>query len=126
MVNNGREALTALTKRKFDLLLIDVQMPLMNGLQATQVIRKVERQMKSHLPIIAMTAYAMKEDRERCLNAGMDDYISKPIKAAELYDKIARLLVEKSSVRKTVKKNKNIVLHLIYVYKLEIPSHHSS
>lgn len=104
VVNNGKEALAALSKRKFDLVLMDVQMPLMNGLQATQMIRKVEKKMKSHLPIIAMTAYAMKEDRQRCLNAGMDDYISKPIRAAELYDKIARLLVEKSSVRKTVKK----------------------
>jgi two-component system sensor histidine kinase/response regulator len=71
--------------------LMDVQMPEMNGLDATSVIRQSERQTGAHLPIIAMTALAMKGDRQRCLDAGMDDYISKPIRADEIFRAIDRL-----------------------------------
>ena len=77
----------------FDLILMDVQMPEIDGLEATERIRAWERHAGGHLPIVAMTAYAMKGDREACLAKGMDDYVSKPIAPAELYTAIARLTV---------------------------------
>jgi len=84
MVENGREALEKLAEQTFDLILMDVQMPEMDGFEATRLIREKEaKQDLPHLPIVAMTAYAMKGDRERCLESGMDGYVSKPI-AAEL------------------------------------------
>lgn len=64
---------------KYDLILMDVQMPLMNGFEATAAIREKERSRGGHIPIVAMTAHALKEDEERCLDAGMDAYVSKPI-----------------------------------------------
>jgi len=81
---NGREALRALEREQFDMLLMDVQMPEMDGVATTASIRHKERQTIMRLPIIAMTAHAMRGDRERCLQAGMDGYISKPIRADEL------------------------------------------
>jgi len=81
----GREALTKIAETSFDLVLMDVQMPEMDGLAATQAIRKQEDASGRHLPIIAMTAYALEGDRERCLEAGMDDYLAKPIHPAELF-----------------------------------------
>src|SRR6185436_19308438 len=77
VANHGREALTLLARERFDLVLMDVQMP--EGLETTLRIREQERATGAHLPIIAMTAHAMKGDRKRCLEAGMDGYISKPI-----------------------------------------------
>jgi len=82
---NGREALAALDRECFDLVLMDVQMPEMNGFEATAAIRERERAAGTHLPIIAMTAHAMKGDEERCIAAGMDGYIAKPIRAEALY-----------------------------------------
>jgi len=79
VVENGLEALEALANNNFDLILMDVQMPEMDGIDATIRIRKSEEQTGRHTPIIAMTAHAMKGDRERCIEAGMDEYISKPI-----------------------------------------------
>jgi CheY-like chemotaxis protein len=88
-VENGLEALQSVQNGSFDLVLMDVQMPEMDGLEATRRIREWERQMqKPHVPIVAMTAHAMRGDKERCLAAGMDDYLSKPIKTAELVDRI--------------------------------------
>jgi CheY-like chemotaxis protein len=84
VVANGLEALKALDRTAFDLILMDVQMPEMGGLEATAAIREKEKDGRWHIPIIAMTAHAMSGDRERCLAAGMDDYISKPIRAASL------------------------------------------
>jgi PAS domain S-box-containing protein len=92
VVASGHEALAALDKRPFDLILMDVQMPGMDGLQATAAIRERERANGEHIPIIAMTAHAMKGDRERCLEAGMDGYISKPVDAKQLLAQIQELL----------------------------------
>jgi len=84
VVGNGREALEALAKADFDLVLMDVQMPEMDGLEAARMVRQMERSTKAHIPIIALTAHAMKGDQDRCLEAGMDAYLSKPIRAADL------------------------------------------
>jgi two-component system, sensor histidine kinase and response regulator len=84
MANNGQEVLNLLEKATFDLILMDVQMPVMDGLQATQAIRKQEQATQRHIRIIAMTAHALKGDRERCLAAGMDGYIAKPVRENEL------------------------------------------
>jgi signal transduction histidine kinase/DNA-binding response OmpR family regulator len=92
VVNNGREALAALDSRPFDLVLMDVQMPEMDGFEATREIRAKEKHTGKHIPIIAMTAHALKGDRERCLEAGMDDYVAKPIHAKELFQAIEALL----------------------------------
>lgn len=85
---NGREALASLEKGKFQVVLMDVQMPLMGGFEATAAIREKEKATSAHIPIIAMTAHAMIGDREKCLQAGMDGYVSKPIKIKELLEAI--------------------------------------
>jgi PAS domain S-box-containing protein len=79
LAENGREALAAVERHKFDLVLMDVQMPEMGGMEATQAIREREKTTGAHVPIIAMTAHAMQGDRQRCLDAGMDGYLSKPL-----------------------------------------------
>jgi signal transduction histidine kinase/DNA-binding response OmpR family regulator/HPt (histidine-containing phosphotransfer) domain-containing protein len=89
---NGREALSLLAKESFDLVFMDVQMPEMDGLTATRSIRVTEKQTGFHIPIVAMTAHAMKGDKERCLAAGMDGYISKPVNSKEIEETIARAL----------------------------------
>jgi PAS domain S-box-containing protein len=92
VAGNGQEALDAIARHGFDAILMDVQMPEMDGLKATEKIREGERQTQLHMPIIAMTAHAMKGDRERCIEAGMDGYISKPINGRELEEAIAGAL----------------------------------
>jgi signal transduction histidine kinase/DNA-binding response OmpR family regulator len=82
LVNNGQEALTALSKQHFDMVLMDVQMPEMDGYTAA---RKIRNELHSNIPIIAMTAYAMEGEREKCLQAGMNEYLAKPIREEELY-----------------------------------------
>ncbi|MCK4763081.1 MAG: response regulator [Candidatus Aminicenantes bacterium] len=90
-VTNGAEAIKAVQEKSYDLILMDVQMPVMNGLQATREIRKKEiSQLRKEIPIIAMTANAMKGDREKCLDAGMNDYVTKPIQSALFYETIAQ------------------------------------
>jgi CheY-like chemotaxis protein len=84
VTENGREALDALERGTVDLVLMDVQMPVMDGLEAIRAIRAKEQSSGGHLPIIALTAHAMKGDRERCIAAGADDYVTKPIRVAEL------------------------------------------
>ena len=91
VVGNGEEAVEASRERRFDAILMDVQMPQMDGLEATACIRQREQQTGTRLPIIAMTAHAMKGDRERCIEAGMDAYVSKPIRADELFDALEGL-----------------------------------
>ena len=85
MTGNGREALGALAKEEFELVLMDVQMPEMDGFEATGAIRESEKKSGRHIPIVAMTANALKGDQERCLAAGMDAYVSKPIRTSELF-----------------------------------------
>jgi CheY-like chemotaxis protein len=88
---NGMEAVNALEKDSYDLVLMDVQMPEMDGFEATKTIRNPDSKVRNHnIPVIAMTAHAMKEDRQRCLDHGMDDYMSKPINPEELSKKIEK------------------------------------
>jgi PAS domain S-box-containing protein len=92
VVGDGRAALAAVESKRYDLVLMDIQMPEMDGLEATRAIRIRERKRGGHIPIVAMTAHAMKGDRERCLDSGMDGYVAKPIRAKELFDTIANVL----------------------------------
>lgn len=93
---HGGEALELLSGQRFDLVLMDIQMPEMDGLETTQHIRAREKNTDQRLPIIAMTAHAMKGDREKYLEAGMDGYVSKPINAAELYEAVNEVLLKKT------------------------------
>ncbi|HSC44958.1 MAG TPA: response regulator [Candidatus Acidoferrum sp.] len=88
---NGKEALHQFASANFDLILMDIQMPEMGGLEATDAIRGSEQGTGKHLPIVAMTAHAMKGDREKCLAAGMDGYVSKPVRLDLLREEIARV-----------------------------------
>jgi CheY-like chemotaxis protein len=100
VANNGREVLSLLDGQPFDLILMDIQMPEMDGLQATVEIRQRESRTGEHIPIVAMTAHVMEGDRERCLEAGMDEYISKPISVKELLALIARIGERKVGIAK--------------------------
>ncbi len=91
IASNGLQAVSALQQQRFDAVLMDVQMPEMDGLEATRVIRSRERESGGRVPIIAMTAHAMKGDRERCLEVGMDGYISKPLHPTELFEAVEGL-----------------------------------
>ena len=86
---NGRQAVDLFATQHFDLIIMDVQMPKMDGFEATAEIRRREKDTGLHIPIIAMTANAMAGDREHCLDAGMDGYVSKPIRVDELLAAIA-------------------------------------
>ncbi len=99
VANNGKEALTALDRIPFDLVLMDCQMPLIDGYEATRRWRNKESRTGGHLPILAMTANAMQGDRERCLAAGMDDYMAKPVVSKVMYAKIAQWLVKESPLQ---------------------------
>jgi PAS domain S-box-containing protein len=91
MASNGREALELVQQQDFDLVLMDVQMPLADGFQTTAAIRALGDPAKARLPIVAMTAHAMPEDRQRCLAAGMDAYLTKPLTSDELIETVERL-----------------------------------
>jgi signal transduction histidine kinase/DNA-binding response OmpR family regulator len=92
IAHNGKEALSLLSMHSFDILLIDIQMPEMDGLTATKRIREQEQSTRVHLPIVAMTAHAMTGDRELCLQAGMDGYVSKPINLRRLEEAITNAM----------------------------------
>ncbi len=84
LASNGREAVELLERSRYDLVLMDVQMPLLDGIAATTLIREREKETGIHQPIVALTAYAVKGDQDRCLAAGMDGYLPKPIRPEEL------------------------------------------
>jgi two-component system sensor histidine kinase/response regulator len=101
VVGNGREALTALEHRSYDLVLMDVQMPELDGIAATRKLREKEKVTGTHQPVVAMTALAMKSDRERCLAAGMDGYLAKPIRAQELDEMLEARMMQQSTLRRS-------------------------
>ena len=97
MAQNGEEAVRLSAEQVFDLILMDVRMPVLDGLDATRAIRARELQTGSRVPILALTANALKDDREQCLAAGMDGYLAKPVRKWELYEAIDSLLAETAS-----------------------------
>jgi CheY-like chemotaxis protein len=97
IVNNGRLAVERAAQEPFDIILMDVQMPEMSGLEATAAIREAERHTGRHIPIVALTARAMAGDREQCLAAGMDAYVSKPVRAEELFSAIDAITGSRTS-----------------------------
>jgi CheY-like chemotaxis protein len=90
IVDNGLKIFDVLEQSKFDIILMDIQMPIMDGLEATSIIREIEKGTGKHTPIIGITAYAVKADKAKCMEAGMDDYLAKPFVKEEFY-----LMVEK-------------------------------
>jgi CheY-like chemotaxis protein len=101
LAETGRAVLDAVDKQTFDLVLMDIQMPDMDGLEATMAIRQREKGSGKHLPIIAMTANAMMGDRERCLQSGMDGYITKPLSVKDFFGAIEGLVMPDSQGRPT-------------------------
>ena len=95
---NGQEAVAAFARQHFDLVLMDIQMPVMDGFEATQAIRDLEKDSGRHTPIIALTAHAMTGYREKCLERGLDDYLSKPMKIADLNAKIAEYFPQEPGI----------------------------
>jgi CheY-like chemotaxis protein len=94
MVGNGREAVEAVKRQAYDVILMDCQMPEMDGFEATRLIRQYEGQIGGHVPIIAMTANAMNGDREACLAVGMNDYLAKPIRSEDLQSVLKKWIEE--------------------------------
>jgi len=94
VANNGKEVLNLLDKNKFDFILMDVQMPEMDGIEAAREIRKREEETGKHIPIVALTANAFEEDKKKCLEAGMDEYATKPIKIDELFSIIEGIFIK--------------------------------
>jgi signal transduction histidine kinase/DNA-binding response OmpR family regulator len=135
IAGNGKDALAMLEQQPFDLVLMDVQMPELDGIQATTMIRAREHTTNRHTPIIAITAHAMKGDKERCLAAGMDGYLSKPMKAEELYRTIDRILygeltanapagrspVDVAAAMYTVENDKTLLLELAGMLAQDYP-----
>lgn len=107
IANDGQEAIDILRTEyyRFDIIFMDVQMPNLDGFEATKLIREREQITGNHIPIIAMTAHAMKGDRDRCLETGMDDYVSKPVKSEDLLQAISRVLNQKIKIIKKNPKN---------------------
>ncbi len=132
-VGNGRAAVEALKKGEFDLVLMDIQMPDLDGLDATRLIRASEDETGRHVPIIGLTAHAMKKDREACLSAGMDEYVSKPIDQKMLYAAIERQLTgnkgaaegnnidDLSGVRQTLEQNHSFIGEFVEEFLEEYP-----
>lgn len=129
VVSNGREAVEALKgDNNFDIVLMDVQMPEMDGMEATKIIRVKEKLTGRHIPIIAMTAYAMKGDKEKFIEAGMDGYISKPLDTEELYDqvehhlKLGKPVADLSGITAAANNDQALVEELIEVFIDSYPS----
>jgi two-component system sensor histidine kinase/response regulator len=109
VVNNGKEAVAAAAAVKFDLALMDVQMPEMGGFEATAAIRTIERGGSRHLPIAGLTAHAMSGDRERCLEAGMDEYMAKPLRPKQLFALIEQLTSRSLAAKPTTAKAEDVL-----------------
>lgn len=107
LAGNGREAIEMLSKCDYSLVLLDCQMPEMDGFEAIGIIREMEKLTRQHIPVVAMTAHAMPEDRERCLAAGMDDYLSKPFEPCDLIDVLSKWLPVKEYKEVDSKNNSN-------------------
>ena len=110
VVENGREAVDAIDRENFQAILMDVQMPVMDGIEATLEIRKKERKKGKNTPIIALTAHAMQGDRERCLQAGMDDYLPKPLDRDQLVQMLALYMTKKALVVATDPANQHEII----------------
>jgi CheY-like chemotaxis protein len=129
LARNGREAFEATGRKSFDLVLMDVQMPEWSGLEATEAIRKSEKGTGKHVPIVAMTAHAMKGDRERCLASGMDGYVSKPLDARELYENINAFggdgektpLLDESALLSGVAGDRKLLRELVQIFLEDSP-----
>ncbi len=134
VANNGRKAIDLLVEagfHGFDAVLMDVQMPEMDGLEATAEIRRIEQQTHTHMPIIAMTAHAMKGDRERCIAAGMDGYVAKPISLVTLMAEIDRLVLtrfqrelsfNRTELRDRLQGNDELMSELIQLFIDDVPT----
>src|SRR6266478_2562320 len=145
LATNGREALELLKPNSFDLVLMDIQMPVMGGVEATQEIRDTERQSGGHIPIIAMTAHAMTGDAEKYLSIGMDGYVSKPVRAGFLSAEIDRLarpalaknprptqkgekymstaIIDFAELLARVENDRELMRDLLLIFKEEFPRH---
>ncbi|MBD3181523.1 PAS domain S-box protein [Candidatus Poribacteria bacterium] len=138
IANDGKEAIELWEKQHFDLILMDVQMPEIDGFEATKIIREKEKNTDRHIHIIAMTAHAMKGDKERCLEAGMDDYVAKPVKPDELsacIDKLyedkkegymqidkSNISIDKNDVMERVDGDMELLSDMIEIFMEEYPS----
>ena len=112
LANDGREAVQAYSKEKFDLIFMDLEMPEIDGLEATRMIRELEHGHERHIPIVGLSAHALVGFRERCLEAGMDHYITKPIQTDELFAAL-ELAANKSQSATAVSSASNEVADLI-------------
>jgi two-component system sensor histidine kinase/response regulator len=126
VANDGRAALDALSNGSFDLVLMDVQMPIMNGYEVTAAVRERERNTSVHLPIIATTAHAMTGDRARALQNGMDGYLAKPIRAQELHEMIDRLtrktgIIDETALLEGLGGDQKLLVKLIDVFLADYP-----
>jgi CheY-like chemotaxis protein/HPt (histidine-containing phosphotransfer) domain-containing protein len=121
---NGRAALRALAKSAFDVVLMDIQMPIMGGIETTAAIRQQEAKTGRHLPIIAMTAHAMAADRDRALQSGMDDYVSKPIRVEELRRAIQRHApagLDTAALLEGVGGDRKLLREMVKVFLIDTP-----
>jgi signal transduction histidine kinase/CheY-like chemotaxis protein len=118
IANNGQEALKFLENKQYDLILMDIQMPIMDGVEATKLIRKSEENNNKHIPIIALTAYALKGDKEIFLGLGMDEYISKPFNIEELLEIVYKIVKDDESNSYIVNKQNNIDGEALFLYLL--------
>jgi CheY-like chemotaxis protein len=130
VASSGRQVLDKLRAGQFDLVLMDVQMPDIDGLQAAREIRRREKKAGGRIPIVALTAYAMKGDRQRCLEAGMDGYVAKPIRAAELFEAIGHAspapppgadIVDERSLLARLNGDRSLLGELIALFQADAP-----